>query len=253
MKAKEVVSEMWSALMTNSDPNVIDQYVNPDYRQHSPYVKNGPDGLRDLLATLRPDYRYEPIRFIGDDHFVVMHGIHHNWLNNIMTGGEVVVGIDIFRVENDQIAEHWDASVPIAPASISGRSQFDGPTEITNPELTEVSRKTAEHYVKDVLINKRVEEINQWVSEEVIQHNPAIGDSITALRAALESSEKDYRRIHRIVAEGELVAVQSEGAVRGQVHTFWDVLRIDVTGKIVEMWQVAAVFPDIVPHANGPF
>nr|WP_315027930.1 nuclear transport factor 2 family protein [uncultured Chryseobacterium sp.] len=253
MKAKEVVSEMWSALMTNSDPGVIDQYVNTEYRQHSPYVKNGSDGLRDLLATLRPDYRYEPIRFIGDDDFVVMHGIHHNWLNNIMTGGEAVIGVDIFRVENDQIAEHWDASVPIAPATVSGRSQIDGPTEIQKPELTETSKKIGERYVTDILINKNFEKIDELVDTEVIQHNPSIGDGLTALKDALKNSEKEYKRIHRSVAEGEFVAIQSEGAIRGQVHTFWDIARIDTAGKIVEQWQVAAVFPDVVPHTNGPF
>ncbi|WP_288789366.1 nuclear transport factor 2 family protein [uncultured Elizabethkingia sp.] len=253
MKAKEVVSEMWSALMTNNDPGVIEKYVNPHYRQHSPYVKNGPDGLRDLLATLRPDYSYEPIRFIGDDDFVVMHGIHHNWLNNVMTGGEAVVGIDIFRVENDQIAEHWDASVPLAPASVSGRSQFDGQTEIKNPKLTEISKKIGSDYVNHILIDRKIDEINQFVSEDVIQHNPAIGDGVIALKKVLISDEKEYKKIFRVVAEGEFVAVQSEGAIREQVHTFWDVFRIDTNGKIVEQWQVAAVFPDVVPHNNGPF
>lgn len=253
MKAKEVVAEMWSALMTNNDPSVIEKYVHPQYKQHSPYVKNGTEGLKDLLATLRPDYSYEPVRFIGDDSFVVMHGIHHNWLNNIMTGGEKVVGIDIFRVENDQIAEHWDASIPMAPASISGRSQLDGPTEIKNKELTERSKNIGEEYVENVLIGQKINELDKFVDADVLQHNPGIGDGITALKEALEVDEKEYKRVHRVVAEGEFVAIQSEGEIRGQIHTFWDILRIDTNDKIVEQWQVVAVFPDVVAHSNGPF
>ncbi|MGN7863117.1 hypothetical protein [Chryseobacterium sp. 22458] len=69
----------------------------------------------------------------------------------------------------------------------------------------------------------------------------------------MKNDEKEYITIHRIVAEGEFVAIQSEGTIREQIHTFWDILRIDVNELIVEQWQAVAVFPDNAEHSNGPF
>ena len=103
------------------------------------------------------------------------------------------------------------------------------------------------------MIGQKINELDKFVDADVLQHNPGIGDGITALKEALEVDEKEYKRVHRVVAEGEFVALQSEGEIRGQIHTFWDILRIDTNDKIVEQWQVVAVFPDVVAHSNGPF
>lgn len=73
------------------------------------------------------------------------------------------------------------------------------------------------------------------------------------MEQALAVSDKEYVAIRPVVAEGEFVAVQSEGRVNGQTHTFWDLFRVDAHAKIAEQWQVAAVFPDVVPHDNGAF
>ncbi|WP_413503465.1 nuclear transport factor 2 family protein [Serratia grimesii] len=253
MNAKDVVGNMWEALMTASDPNAIATYVDDNYRQHSPYVKDGPDGLRNLLATLRPDYRYELVRLIGNEEFAVMHGIHHNWLNGEFTGGETVVGFDMFRVGNDKIVEHWDASIPVIKASVSGRGQLDGPTEVCQPQLTSTSEKIGADYVQTVLINKQLDKLDRFVRHDVKQHHLEIGDGIEKLKQALGDSNKVYKAVLHAVAEGEFVAIHSSGSVNLQSYSYWDLLRIDEHGLIAEMWQVAAVFPDVVTHHNGPY
>ncbi|QGH59790.1 nuclear transport factor 2 family protein [Serratia proteamaculans] len=253
MNAKEVVGNMWEALMTAGDPNAIAIYVDDNYRQHSPYVKDGPDGLRDLIATLRPDYRYELVRLIGNDEFAVMHGIHHNWLNGEFTGGEAVVGFDMFRVGNDKIVEHWDASVPVIKAGVSGRGQLDGPTDVNKPQLTEASQRIGASYVQSVLISKKLDKLTEFVRPDVKQHHLEIGDGIEKLRQALSESNKVYNEVLHAVAEGEFVAIHSSGSVNQQPYSYWDLLRIDEHGLIAEMWQVAAVFPDVVAHDNGPY
>ncbi|MCF5022210.1 hypothetical protein GIW67_30520, partial [Pseudomonas lactis] len=113
MNAKDVVTTMWTELMTAKDPAVIQKWVAPTYEQHSPYVQTGREGLEQLVASLRDDYSYELVRIFSDGDLVVLHGIHRNWLNGVFTGGEAVVGVDMFRVVDDQIQEHWDASVPV--------------------------------------------------------------------------------------------------------------------------------------------
>nr|WP_174434845.1 nuclear transport factor 2 family protein [Burkholderia metallica] len=240
--------------MTAKDPAVIKKWVDQNYRQHSPYVETGRDGLEHLVASLRDDYSYELVRIFSDGDLVVLHGIHRNWLNGVLTGGEAVVGIDMFRVANDQIQEHWDASVPVMRISASGRTQLDGPVTIEHPDRTEQSRQTGKAFVHTVLVDKQFHRLPEFISKHGLsQHIPEIADGIANLEEALPVSNKEYVAIRKVVAEGEFVAVQSEGMVNGQTHTFWDLFRIDSHGKIAEQWQVAAVFPDIVPHDNGPF
>ncbi|MGO4743120.1 nuclear transport factor 2 family protein [Serratia quinivorans] len=253
MNAKEVVINMWQALMVEADPNAIATYVNPHYRQHSPYVKDGPQGLRDLGAELRADYSYEQVRIIGNDEFAVMHGVHYNWLNGVFTGGEAVVGFDMFRVSNGQIAEHWDASVPLIRASVSGRGQLDGATDITQPQLTSLSQQVGQDYVQLILIEGQRDRLGEFVRHDVKQHQIDIGDGIQALDDALANSTKRYDAVLHVIAEGEFVAVHSSGSINQQPHSFWDLLRIDGHGLIAEQWQIAAVYPDIVAHSNGPY
>jgi predicted SnoaL-like aldol condensation-catalyzing enzyme len=57
--------------------------------------------------------------------------------------------------------------------------------------------------------------------------------------------------VHRVVAEGDLVLLQSEGEF-GQAVAYWDLFRVD-GGKIVEHWDVIAPVPAELPHRNGLF
>ncbi|SPZ60706.1 SnoaL-like domain [Serratia quinivorans] len=253
MDAKEIVTNMWQALMVEADPNAITTYVNPRYRQHSPYVKDGPQGLRDLIAELRADYRYDLVRIIGNDKFAVMHGVHYNWLNDVFTGGEAVVGFDMFRVANGQIIEHWDASVPLIRASVSGHGQLDGATTITQPKLTSLSQQVGRDYVQQVLVEGLHDKLGNFVRHDVKQHHVEIGNGIHALAEAITQSAKRYDAVLHVIAEGEFVAVHSGGSVNQQPYSFWDLLRIDEHGLIAEQWQVAAVYPKIVAHNNGPY
>lgn len=254
MNAKDVVTTMWTELMTAKDPAVIQKWVDLNYKQHSPYVETGREGLERLVASLRDDYSYELVRLFSDGDLVVLHGIHRNWLNGVFTGGEAVVGIDMFRVANGQIQEHWDASVPVMRISASGRTQLDGPATVEHADRTEQSRSTATAFVQTVLVDKQYRRLPEFISKQgLAQHIPEIADGAICLAQALSVSDKEYVAIKKVVAEGEFVAVQSEGKIIDQTHTFWDLFRVDAQAKIAEQWQVAAVFPDVVPHDNGPF
>lgn len=41
-----------------------------------------------------------------------------------------MVAFDLWRVDNGQIAEHWDGLMPRFEQTASGRSQTDGPTKV---------------------------------------------------------------------------------------------------------------------------
>ena len=104
------------------DPTVLDRLFSDDYRQHNPQIPNGTAAIKALLANLSRDFKYEPGLVIPDGDYVGIHGRYIGW------GPKPVVAVDIFRVANGRIAEHWDVMQEEVPAaqSANGNSMFIG-------------------------------------------------------------------------------------------------------------------------------
>jgi predicted SnoaL-like aldol condensation-catalyzing enzyme len=84
----------------------------PTYRQHNPLIEDGMDGVRKFVTWImatHPDARGESKRVFADGDYVILHSHWHGLSNNL--GGEAVV--DIFRLENGKVVEHWDVIQPI--------------------------------------------------------------------------------------------------------------------------------------------
>jgi len=89
--------------------------------------------------------------------------------------------------------------------------------------------------------------------------DPRLGDGISALQVALavegEGGRRiDYRRVHRVLAEGNFVLCVSEGNYDGHHTAFYDLFRL-ANGKVIEHWDTTE---KIAPrsewkNANGKF
>ncbi len=151
-------------------------------------------------------------------------------------------GFEVFRFEGDRAVEHWDNIQERQGTNPSGRTMVDGPTEAVNLELTERNRSFVREFVQQVLIEGRVDRLTDFVDEDsYAEHNPRLGDGVAALLVALEAKDEsgrliDYRRIHRILAEGSFVLCVSEGRYRGVHSAFYDLFRIE-NGKVAEHWD----------------
>jgi predicted SnoaL-like aldol condensation-catalyzing enzyme len=84
------------------DPTVLDRLFSDDYRQHNPQIPNGTAAVKALLGKLPADFKYEPGLVLADRDYVIIHGRYLGW------GPKPMVAVDIFRVANGKIAEHWD-------------------------------------------------------------------------------------------------------------------------------------------------
>lgn len=152
------------------------------------------------------------------------------------------IGFEVFRFEGDRAVEHWDNIQERRGPNPSGRTMVDGPTEAVNLELTERNRSFVQEFVQQVLIEGRVDRLTDFVDEDsYAEHNPRLGDGVAALLVALEAKDEsgrliDYRRIHRILAEGSFVLCVSEGRYRGVHSAFYDLFRIE-NGKVAEHWD----------------
>ncbi|WP_089102061.1 nuclear transport factor 2 family protein [Streptomyces hyaluromycini] len=252
MSNKEIVLKAAGELFGDKDPSAVDRWVAADYRQHSSLAADGPEALRQLVAGLPDGFRYEGARVIADGDLVALHGTYHGF------GPEPLVAFDLFRVDADgMLAEHWDALTPVVTATASGRSQTDGPAEPADLERTEANRELVAEFAEKVLKGADYSVLTDYISTETYrQHNPEAADGLAGFGAAAakwaeQGKNLVYKNVHKIVAEGDLVLLQSAGEF-GVPVAYWDLFRV-VGGKIVEHWDVIAPVPAELPHSNGLF
>ncbi|SFH79029.1 nuclear transport factor 2 family protein [Albimonas pacifica] len=116
-----LVLEAMTALFQRHDASAVGRLYAADYAQHNPDIPQGRDALQTIVESLSPEVRYEPGLTIAEGDLVAIHGRIHGWAS----APQVVV--DVFRIENGRLAEHWDvlqAEVP-ATRSAAGLAMFD--------------------------------------------------------------------------------------------------------------------------------
>ena len=119
---KALVLEGIKGVFIGRDPAVIDRLFSADYRQHNLQIPNGPAAIKALLGNLSPDFKYEPGLAMADGDFVSIHGRYTGW------GPKPMIAVDIFRVADGKIVEHWDVMQEEVPAaqSANGNGMFIG-------------------------------------------------------------------------------------------------------------------------------
>jgi predicted SnoaL-like aldol condensation-catalyzing enzyme len=117
---KRIATEFYDAAINRKDFAAASQYLGSSYRQHNPTAADGAEGLRafiDFLKTRFPNQRGEIKRVIAEGDLVMLH-VHST--RGDATPGRAIV--DIFRVENGKVVEHWDViqDIPAQPANANG-------------------------------------------------------------------------------------------------------------------------------------
>ena len=102
----ELVLDMFAAVLNPMDSAAVDRFISPSYIQHNQMVEPSVASLKAFLDMIRaetPEAVHDVKRAFVDGDHVTVHYHVRRWPGDL---GWAV--IDIFRVENDLIAEHWD-------------------------------------------------------------------------------------------------------------------------------------------------
>jgi len=119
---KKLVLAFYEQIIGRKDFDAALRYMGDTYRQHAPYAADGHAGLRAWLAGFKaafPNHRYEVKRVIAEGPYVMLH-LHG--MGGPNPHGEAVV--DIFRIENGKVVEHWDIIQPIPDSADNANSMF---------------------------------------------------------------------------------------------------------------------------------
>ncbi|KAG4079371.1 hypothetical protein HA402_008063 [Bradysia odoriphaga] len=100
-----------------NDITTVDRYISSDYIQHNPNVGDGQQPLKDLILSINGTKEKQEsldIRHTAVNRDMV-------WIHVKTTGddGESLAVVDIFRVKDGKIVEHWDVIQQIPSLSKS--------------------------------------------------------------------------------------------------------------------------------------
>jgi len=108
----KLVLDMFEHVLNPMDSSAVDRFIAPDYIQHSQLAAPGRDALKAFLDMIReqtPEAVHDIKRAFVDGDHVTVHYHVRRW-----PGDNGWAVIDIFRIENGMIAEHWDVMQDVA-------------------------------------------------------------------------------------------------------------------------------------------
>jgi len=117
-----LVLEMFAAVLNPMDSAAVDRFIAPGYIQHNQLAEPGREGLKRFLDTIRaetPEAVHDVKRAFVDGDHVTVHYHVRRW-----PGDNGWAVIDIFRLENGLIVEHWDVMQDVVPGGPNPRGPF---------------------------------------------------------------------------------------------------------------------------------
>lgn len=119
---KKAVVAFYEVAINQKDFDAAAKFLGPRYTQHNPVAADGPEGLKGFLAFLRekfPNAKSEIKRVFADGDFVIVH-VHA--VREPGTRGNAI--IDIFKLENGKVVEHWDVTQPVPEKATNNNGMF---------------------------------------------------------------------------------------------------------------------------------
>ncbi|MEM0999427.1 MAG: nuclear transport factor 2 family protein [Bacteroidota bacterium] len=105
---------MEQVLMRGGDLQRVDEFIAEEYIQHNATVADGRDAFKEkLFAPDRKLWYDEIVLQVGQGNFVAT-------LSKASFGEQAYAQVDIFRLENGKIVEHWDNAEPVPEVNVNG-------------------------------------------------------------------------------------------------------------------------------------
>ncbi|MEW4371528.1 nuclear transport factor 2 family protein [Paenibacillus kandeliae] len=257
---KQLVLNMFKTIFTEHKLDQASRYIATDYIQHNPLAANGRQAFVDFFQPFvkqNPDYNVEVKRIIAQGDLVLVHSLAKTTKSD---RGMAVV--DIFRVKNNKVVEHWDVGQSVPEKSANDNTMF--PLAGTPVQVKATSTKQVAANVKLVttfyndFFNKRdIHALTKYVAEDYIQHNPTVPTGRKPLESfipILKQNPDNQAKIVRVIAEGDIVAlhVHSTANKQDRGSAVIDIFRV-ANGKIVEHWDVVQQVPEQSANNNTMF
>lgn len=119
---KKLVMRFLNEFMIGQDIKVLDELLGPTYRQHNPGAGHGKAALIKFFQDfwkIHPNPGYHLKRILAENDLVA---IHYHFQPEHDEPGYAIV--DIFRVEDGKLVEHWDVCQDMPESSENNSPMF---------------------------------------------------------------------------------------------------------------------------------
>jgi predicted SnoaL-like aldol condensation-catalyzing enzyme len=119
---KRIVLDFYDKGLNQKDFEAASRHFGGRYVQHNPNAADGPAGFKGFVQFLKdkfPQSRSEVKRAFAEGDYVIVH-VHA--VREPGTRGNAIV--DIFRLDNGKIVEHWDVVQPIPEKAANSNGMF---------------------------------------------------------------------------------------------------------------------------------
>ncbi|WP_328508032.1 MULTISPECIES: nuclear transport factor 2 family protein [unclassified Streptomyces] len=120
--SKKLVTEAFDEIVVRKDLPAIDRYFGPEYHQHNPFAVDGVEGAKVGLGAYFeafPEVAFSRKRVIAEGDLVV---VHSHALTAPGERGQAFM--DLFRVRNGKVVEHWDVIQAVPETSANDNTMF---------------------------------------------------------------------------------------------------------------------------------
>jgi predicted SnoaL-like aldol condensation-catalyzing enzyme len=119
---RRLVMDVYEKVLKPLDESRVDEFFRPDYIQHNPMARTGAEGLKGFLRwakSVSPSAEHHVKRMFVDRNYVIAH------VHVVVHPGDLGSAIvDIFRIEDGLIAEHWDVAQQLTRQSQNENGMF---------------------------------------------------------------------------------------------------------------------------------
>ncbi len=116
---KQTVVEFYELAFNGKEPErAVENYVGSRYIQHNPQAPDGPEAFIGFVKAF-PEASVDIRRVLAEGDMVVTHS-----LLKFTSDDRGTVAVDLFRLEDGKVVEHWDVLQPFPEESANPHPMF---------------------------------------------------------------------------------------------------------------------------------
>jgi len=115
---KKIVTDFYRIVFEPRNPDLVEQFIAPDFVEHNPSIEGGRDALVKFIKTLPkpanddvgPEMKNPPAHIVAEGDLVTFIFKQSTPDPKDKTKSYDRFTFDMFRIKNGKIAEHWDGA-----------------------------------------------------------------------------------------------------------------------------------------------
>lgn len=119
---KKIVTDFYQQMFGDKDISAVDKYISSDeYIQHNPTVADGAEAFKEAAKGWfegAPKTKVDIQRIAAEGDLVFIH------IKDIKPDGSLQSVIDIFRLKDGKIVEHWDVMQDVPKEAANDHPMF---------------------------------------------------------------------------------------------------------------------------------